>query len=319
MVDTRPAVFLFIGEEKHLKDEAVDALKVSILDKSSADMDYSVFYGSDTTSREIIECARTPPFLSPKRLIVVKDFEKLPQEDRERLLDYADRPSESACMVLDMRDDSVVRDLPRASGHVVTRKFDPPDASHAASWIRKAAGLRGKKIDDGAAETLVELKGTGLSVLNEEVDKLAAYAGDREMVTLDDVEATVGRSFTGSAFDIIWAMGSRDAARAVRLVRDLALSGKKPQEIIGIISWHLNRLARARIMKDAGKTDYAIIAGLKISRRYAQDFLRQLDSLDLDGIGSRMETLLEADLNLKSSRFDQALVFETAIVRLCLG
>lgn len=319
MVDTRSAVFLFIGEERYLKDEAVEALKVSVLDKASVDMDYRVFYGSDATSREILECAGTPPFLSPKRLIVVKDFERLPQEDRKHLLDYTARPSESACMVFDVRDESVLRDLPEVSGRVVTRRFDPPDSVHAVSWIRKTAGLSDKKIDDSAAETLVELKGTNLYVLKGEIEKLAAYAGDRETVTFDDVEAVVGRSFTGSAFDIIWAVGSRDAARAVGLVRDLALSGKKPQEIIGIISWHLKRLARARIMVEAGTSDYAITSGLKISKRYARDFFRQLDSLDLDGIGSKMETLLKADLDIKSSRFDQALIFEAAIVKLCLG
>ena len=56
-----------------------------------------------------------------------------------------------------------------------------------------------------------------------------------------------------------------------------------------------------------------------LGKRYAGDFLRQLKSIDMDGIRSKMEILLQADLDIKSSGFDPALLFETAVVRLCLG
>lgn len=319
MVDPKFSVFIFIGGEKHLKHKAVEALKSQILDSASGDLDYRVFHGGESGSGEILEFAQTLPFSSGKKLIVVKDFEKLPQEDRNHITGYIAKPAQSACIVLDIKEDSALSGLDRVPAHVTVRRFDAPDDSGAVSWVKKAAASCNRKIDDAAAESLVELAGRDLLILESEIEKLAAFTGGRDTICLEDVEAVIGRSFTGSAFDIIWAVGSRDAAKAVGLVRDLALSGKKPHEIIGIISWHLKRLLKARIMKDAGAGEYAIASGLKINRHYAGDFFRQLNTLDIDGIRSKMDILLEADLDIKNSRFDQALIFETAIVRLSLG
>lgn len=316
MVDPKFSVFLFIGEEKHLKHKAVEALRSSIPGNTPDSPDYRVFYGSESGSREILESAQTLPFSSSRKLIVIKDFEKLPQEDKGHIINYISKPSGYGYIVLDVKDDSALRGLERMQSHITVRRFDAADNIGAVSWIKKEAGAIGKKIDDDAAEAIVELRGMEFSNLKSELEKLTSFTGDRGTISLEDVETVTGRSFTGSAFDIIWAVGSRDAGKAVALVRDLALSGKRPQEVIGIISWHLKRLMKARIMKDGGSVEYAIMSGLGIQRRYSRDFFRQLESMDIDAIRSKMDILLKADLDIKNSRFDQALIFETAIIRL---
>ena len=320
MVNPKSQVFLFTGAEEYLKDRAVEALKQSVLGTAPLEFDHKVFHGDASSAREILEFTDTLPFSSPKRFVVVKDFEELSQEDRKYILNYIVKPARSACMVIYVGENpGLLRQLTGMPAHVQVRRFDAPDGPDAVSRIKKVASSAHKSITDDAAQTLMELQGANLSILKEEMDKIIAFTQSRETITAEDVEAVVGRSFTGSAFDIISAVDSRDADKALALVRDLALSGKKPQEMIGIISWHFKRLLKAKTMKAGGANEYAISSALKINRRYAGDFFRQFKAINMDQIRSKMEILLQADLDIKNSRFDPALLFETAVVRLCLG
>ncbi len=318
MVDQKFPVFIFVGEEEYLKDKAVQSLKISVLGKPS-DPDFKTFYPDSATSAEILEFAGTMPFSSPKRFLVIKDFEDFPAEERDRILAYCAKPSQSSCVVICVDEERAIGRMRPIPSCVCVREFRAPRQEDMASVIIKTASSRGKKMGDDAASLLAELRGTELSGLDEEMDKIAAFVGGRDVITADDVEAVSGRSFTSSAFDIIWAVGSRDVDRAIALTRELVIRGKRPNEIVGILSWHMKRLVKAVMMRKRGVSDHSIASGLKLPGRYARDFFRQVDSVDLDRIRSRMEILLKADLDIKSSGFDQALIFETAIVRLCLG
>jgi len=58
---------------------------------------------------------------------------------------------------------------------------------------------------------------------------------------------------------------------------------------------------------------------LKIGRRYADEFFKQANSMTLPQAMSRLAILLEADLDIKRTKFDPNLVLEFAIIRLCLS
>jgi DNA polymerase III delta subunit len=58
---------------------------------------------------------------------------------------------------------------------------------------------------------------------------------------------------------------------------------------------------------------------LGINRRYAPEFFREAKRTDMGRIRSSLKALLEADLDIKRTRFDPETVLEFAVMRLCLG
>ena len=319
MVASENPVFLFIGSERYLKQSALDKLKASLAAFPKEEIDLKVFYGSETAASQIIDHARGPGLFSSKKLIVIKEFNKLQKEGRSRLAEYVKNPAKSAYLVIDIDDDEIPKELAPLAKHFKAMAFKSPASGELSSWITRYLASRGKKIELGAVELLKEYQGSDLEALSRELDKLVSFVGERGEVRAADVEKLVGKSAIESAFELGWAIGNKDLEKAMKLVSQLMLEGKRPHETIGLISWHLNRLLKAKALAARGETAYAVTSILRITRRHQDAFFRQVRSFSLGEIKRKMDVLLEADLDIKRTRFDPVLVLELAIVKLCLG
>jgi DNA polymerase III subunit delta len=319
MVKSEPSVFLFVGEERYLKENALMRLKASLLEGGSKDLDQKVFYGGESNAAEILEYAAAPSFFAPKNLVILRDFEKFAREDRSRIAEYVKNPNKSSCLVIDIKESHTAAQINPGAGHVKVMHFNEIDESEAPSWIKRFLALKGKTIDDDAIDILKDMRGGGLLFLTNELEKLAVFVGDRPEIKAGDVEMVAGKSADISAFDLGWAIGEGDIDRAMNIVSELALSGKRSYEIIGLLSWHMTRILKGRMLLDKGESEYSIASMLKIARRYQAQFFKQVRMFDLVRIKSKMDILMESDLDIKRTKFDPGLVIEFAVIRLCLG
>lgn len=312
----KSSAFLFIGEDGYLKEKAIEDLTSSLLDSSSRQLDYKMFYGAETDARAILDYAATIPFLAPKRVAVVKDVEKLDKEDVSKLIAYLKNPSKSTCLVLESKDDSVLKDFSETG--VKIQRFDDLEGYELLSWIRQFVASRGKSISEDAARELKELQGSNLSAMARELDKLMAFTGDRHEIETGDVEGLVGKSLIISAFDLTRAIESNRIDDAIRIVSDLMLGGKRPGEIIGLLCWHFSRILRAKVLLSRGESVSRISNILRVGSRYSDNFFQQVKRFTDSEIKSKIRGLLEADLDIKRTKFDPALILEFVIIRLCL-
>lgn len=319
MVNTTSPVFLLVGEERYLKDKAIFDLRSSLLDGASGELDYKVLYGPDTSVGEILDCASTIPFFSSKRLIVVKDFEKLPKEDIGRLLTYIKKPNQYTCLVIDTKSDDILKNNPSLAGYAKILRFSDPVGTEISSWITRFVSSRGKVIDEDAIEILKDLQGGDLLNLSQELEKLVTFTGQREKITKGDVEGLVGKSVIASAFDIASSVSEKDTSRAIAITYDLISSGKRPHEIIGLLAWHFKMMAKIRELISRGETEFSISQALKMSRSRTRSLFTQAAAYSFDQIESKLGILLEADLGIKRARYAPTLILEFAIIRLCLG
>ena len=318
MVNTGSSVFLFIGEDSYLKAKAIDKLSVSVSGGLSTDMDHKVLYGGDTDVTEILSYVNTPPFLSEKRFVVIKEFEKLSKEDKARLALYMEKPSKSAYLVLDLKDDSIIKEHGRIAKHVNVRRFGALTDTEFISWVRQFLASVDKKIDESAIADLKELQGQNLMSLAQELNKLIAFVGERENIGAGDVEELVGKSVEASGFDLGWAVGRKDINGAIKLISDLLVAGRRPQEIIGILCWYFKMLVKAKAFQAKGESDYYISGVLNTRRKQSDELCLSAKTMTWAQLKSKMEILLEADLDIKRTRLDPNLVLEFAAIRLCL-
>jgi len=81
--------------------------------------------------------------------------------------------------------------------------------------LRQLKGL-GKNISDQALSELVASVGPNVRQLNNEIEKLALYVGDRAEIEVRDVTAVVTRNKQARAFALGDALGDRDLPRLLR-------------------------------------------------------------------------------------------------------
>ena len=130
---------------------------------------------------------------------------------------------------------------------------DKERGSRAALIVRQRLAELGKKITAHVADELVLLAGTNFQQLHSEADKLAAYVGERDEVTREDVHAIATRTKQAQAFALADALGERNLPKLLRVL---------DEEL-----WE--------VKLDAKKSPIALLYGL-ISKVRTMIFLREL-------------------------------------------
>ncbi len=318
-VNTQPAVILLAGKERYLKEKAIKDLRSSFLDNNCQELDYKVLHGTDTSADEILSSVSTIPFFSSKRLVVIKDFDRLSKEDKSRLINYIKNPNQYTCLIIDSDEGTIIEDDPSIARYLRVMRFSNPAEAETSSWIARFVSSRGKTIEEGAIEILRESHGGDLLSLSQEMEKLIAYAGSRNKITSADAEDLVGKSVLSSAFDIAHAVAEMDTSRAISIIRELSVHGKRPHEIIGLLSWHFKTLLRIKTLFSLRRTEHAVIQELRLPRKSAQALFTQSALYSYEQIGHKLQVLLEADLGIKRTKYSPSLILEFAVIRLCLA
>lgn len=116
--------------------------------------------------------------------------------------------------------------------------FDRPDTSKAGweqavlAQAEKKARELGLTFESGALELLVQMAGDDTRQLENELEKIDVYLGERRRAGLTTVRHLVSQSRAGVLWDLGNALGARDLPRALNLLDTLLYQG---QNAIGIL------------------------------------------------------------------------------------
>lgn len=94
-----PCAYLLSGEPASVQKAAAE-IKSKFIHPKNESCDVNTFWGDEATPEEVIEALRTGPFLSKKRLVIVKRAGEFSEADQEKLALYLKHPSESSAFIL---------------------------------------------------------------------------------------------------------------------------------------------------------------------------------------------------------------------------
>ncbi len=139
----------------------------------------------------------------------------------------------------------VVKTLQK-TGKVVSFKNDPykpqENESQALQFAHEITGKLGRKLSHGAARLIVEMAGNDCRTIRSELEKVASYAGDRQMLEESDVQAIGSWRPGGVVWDLPDAIGERNLAKALDVLQNLIFLGESPVALIFAI------IARVRLL-----------------------------------------------------------------------
>ena len=160
------------------------------------------------------------------RLVIVEGVESWKKPDAEAVAGYLREPVPGAVLAL-----VAVEPLKSAAlGEVIGKRgrvlaYDAPKASDLPRWVQSQFERLGAPAEPDAARALVEIVGDDLSALASEAEKLATWAGGRQ-ITRRDVELVAVSALEGPPWALTDAWGRRDvggvlAACEAELERDV--------------------------------------------------------------------------------------------------
>ena len=317
------AVYFFSGDESFRKEEAVDALVARVVEPGTEAFCLDVLRGDESDAAAILTAVSLVPMMAERRIVVVRDFHKLPQKDREAVADYAERPAPGTVLVLEApRVNLKTRVYERLAASAVSVVFYPLFPEKVPAWLQQHAKRYGKRLTPEAAHQLQAIAGSDLGELAGEVEKLAVFVGGRDTIAAGDVESALGPVRAGSVFDIAEAVGEKDLAKALDAYQRAIDGGDAPQAIVALFVRHLVILWKIRFLKRDRRTDDDIKKKLQLGwgfNRFYNRYSAQSRLLAGRDLLSGFEALYEADTSLKSSTLPPELVMRRLLYTLCTG
>jgi DNA polymerase-3 subunit delta len=315
----RPVVFLF-GDETYWMDMAIRLLREKTVSPETRDFNEDILYAEETDGEAVIQAASSFPLMAERRLVVVKSIQKFNAEDRKRLLLYAQAPLQSTCLVCTANDvdrrQSFWSEFTRITASAECKILYE---NQAAAWVEKAVGSRGGRITSEAALALVQQAGVSLWNLSHEVEKLLTFAHGKKQLDLEDVEAVAGFSRKYANWDFTDAVGGKQLARALDILRKLLEEKSSAVGLIMDLHRRVLLLLRIRVLLDAGTSEQALAGILRLRPFFIKLYTLQAKAYSLGELRLANASLLRADVAIKTGLLDPVTAVTLAVYDLVRG
>ena len=305
-------VYCFYGEEDLLVEETVRRLIEAAVDESSRSFNLDIINGSEADARSVLALASSHPMISERRVVLVREFEKL--TDRDALLAYVAHPLPSTILVLVTAKPDMRQKIFKAlHDHAAMVEFRAPGDAEISEWIRQRIASLGKKVAPEACELLQSCVGRSLREIQQEIEKVLLYIGAKPSVEEGDVASVVGMSRPYNIFELQKAIGQRDVARSLLIAGRMIDSGEGATGIIVMLTRYIQKVWLAQELARTSPNEYKLAASIGVSPVFVREYTtaaKAFTELDLD---SCFAALLDADLTLKSASPDPKLVMTLLI------
>ena len=306
-----PVYFLY-GDEDFLIDEVVDEIVATGLDPSTKGFNLDVVHGNEKDGKDIVSVASSFPMMGNRRVVVVKDFDRVP--NKELLQPYLEQPSPSTCLVLvAAKPDTRKKPYPFLKQHSAGGEFARLYDNEIPAWIQHRVKSLKRSIAPEASELLQAYVGNSLREIANQIEKLFIAVGEKATIEMEDVEAVVGVSKEYTVFELTKMVGEKNLRRAMEIVERMLDNGESPQMIIVMLTRHFIILAKLRELRTGAKSDFELAGAVRVSPFFVKEYLAHLRHYDTAGIDNAFLALADADRELKSAPTDPKVVMDVML------
>lgn len=306
---------------------------------------------------EIVGAMRTTPMFASQQVVIVRPVEGLSAGDQGRLARVMRELAPATALVLITGPEEgtgrraappVAAELRKAVAKLGKVHFcEAPREWDLPKWLVAEAHALGKRLPPAVATPFVARAGHDMGRLRMELEKLATYVGDREDISAADVAAVVSEVPEHTIFELVDAIGTREPARALRMLGVLLPGGPAgpPGDrasaalgVLGMIARQLRLLWQARMLLDRRlrldrpaavpaeiaallPQEHNILQTLKAHSFLARRYAAQARNFSCDELSRALERVAEAEMSLKGqlqgATGDEQLALELMIADLC--
>ncbi|MHC4159807.1 MAG: DNA polymerase III subunit delta [Planctomycetota bacterium] len=311
-------IYVIFGKEHSLVNVECEKLLDQLLKPQQRATGFLNADPAEVSATEVLDELRTLPFLTERRVVLVKNADDFVSENRQLLEKYFDNPSPTGVLILTVSswpsNTKLAKRLPKVGKLLRTTQPRPWQLPH--HLIRYANDAHDKNLSIDAAELLIELTGDNLPELYSEIDKLALFAHTEKAVTAQHIESLIGHNRLFNAFAVIDAITAGDPARAVGRLRKMFAEDRTAEyTVVGAFAFHFRRLFDAKILLEEGTAPAEIANRLRIWGN-KDSFFTQLRRMSFEQIGAILQQLAKIDYAIKTGRSKAEIAAEQLVLKL---
>jgi DNA polymerase-3 subunit delta len=302
-----PVYFLF-GEDSFSIDSAIALIENYLKPLIDSDFDRETFYGEDKNLNGILDFAAAFPFGSGKKLIIIKDFEKI--KDKKPLTAFINSPPEFLVMIITLNGS--ITNFESEPYKTLTNKnfmFEAKElkGKYLITWLKDYSRAKGKNLNSENAQFLVDIVGEDRSMLEAQLEKIFVYLGEVKEITIESIQSLSTSLKEYNIFSLQNAIGKKNKSDSVKIINNMLDNGINLTYIIYMLTRYFSGLSR---IKELNEKKVHIQAAAKIvgANYYYNDYLNARSRYSDKDLYKAAQALLKADLSIKTSIADDKTV-----------
>ncbi|PLT34638.1 DNA polymerase III subunit delta [Bacillus sp. V5-8f] len=320
-------VYLIYGTETFLINETKQLLLQNALTEEELDFNFSQFDLEETPVETALEDVETLPFMGERRLVFMQNpffltSEKPRQKvehDVKKLEHYISDPAPYSILVLtapyDKLDErkKITKELKRKAVTIEAKKLGEHELK---IWIRERAAASAVQIDENAIDLLLDLAGTNLMILTNEIDKMALYVDEEKRIDAYTVETLVAKSLEQNVFTLVEHVLQKNVQAAVSIFHELLRQNEEPIKILGVIASQVRLMYQVKEMAKQGYSQQKIATTLRIHPYRVKLALEKTGRFHERELLRIINDLADADYKIKTGQADKALALELLMLKI---
>ncbi len=329
-------MYILSGQDDYSLSQSLEEIKRGISDQTMLAANTTTLDGQQMTLDQLKAVGEALPFLAEKRLVIVKGllerFESRGkssrrkktkqatnhQNDYKALASHISKLPDSTIFVLVSGKIAGKNPLfSELAAKATVKSFPLLRGARLRQWIQKQVTEQGGTISPQAIDLLAKLVAGNLWIMANEINKLTQFTSGRR-IEEEDIKMVVSYAQQASVFAMIDAILEFKVGLAEQSLHQLLQRGASSAYLLVMLSRQIRMLVRVKELKKQRKPEREIRNKLGLTAEFAwRKTVEQAERYPLERIKQVYPKLLEADISIKTGKYEGELTLNILITELC--
>ena len=317
-------VYFLAREETFLLEDCLKRIEKTI---NTDDLNREVFQATESSAEDILNAVETLPFLTDKRVIILKAANKLKNDDYKKISKAVTNPVSTACFIIIFPEKiknstSKRKDLIALCEESDTcfcvdcKKMYEKDVR---AFIQEEFAVRGKSADYEVVQQIINDTGLDLQNISNEIEKISLYLGkEKPSVTVQDFVKISGFTKEINIFMLTNAIEEKNLKYSLFIIEKMLQTGEKGITLLSSISAAVRKLLIAKSLIE--EKNYSVQDALNYVRVYSffqNKYSANLSKYCLVHLKNCLKEILKTDVALKTGKSDEKSAIENLVLFIC--
>ena len=263
---------------------------------NDVELNKTILSSENFDDKKLMSILQSISFLGGAKIVLLRAVDEQKNKDIiDTILEYQKNPNSANIFVISSQnalfDAKKLKDLNKNQKFFCNVDCSRLEKNMALAWINSNLQQKKTTMADGAKTLLFDYTNGYLSKIAIELDKLIAYAKDREIVD-DDIKLLVSKDLEYSVFELTENLGGGDDQKTLQILDEMMSDKKTAPSVFSLIQNYFRRMFYAsitpktnlQIADELGVKEYSIKKAKEQSTMFSKVTLKNILNLcgDLD-------------------------------------
>ena len=307
--------FLIYGNDEYLIKYNINKIINSKNSKNTSIIYYDM---SEVSIGNVIEELNTFDLFDNDKIVICENSVFLSSDckkdtyNTEILIEYLKKAVNNNILIITNTDvDERKKIVKEIKNNCKVIKCDKLKDYEIEDFISNKFKKMGYKIDKKCVHLILEIIGNDLTIINNEIEKLAMYKLNEKIINEQDILELVSKKIDDNIFDLIDAVVLNDKKKIFELYEGLTnYYGEEQTKIIVMIANQFRLMLQCKILNNEGKSESEIASYLKVHPYRVKLSLQKSKNIDIKKLEKYLLDLANLDINIKSGKTNKNIGLE---------